>query len=83
MSRIFSNCLRVKSLNSSPAVYHLTAFSFWLKASEMCETMVFVLRKKYNQVSFLHVFHHCATVTLIFLGGNSGHSKVIMLQMNF
>lgn len=75
MSRIFSNCLRVKSLNKSPALYHLTAFSFWLKVSEMCETMVFILRKKYNQVSFLHVFHHCATVTLLFMGGYSGHSK--------
>lgn len=83
MSRIFSNCLKVKSLNTSPALYHLTAFSFWLKASEMCETMVFILRKKYNQVSFLHVFHHCATVTLIFLGGHSGHSKYSTIKMKF
>lgn len=75
MSKIFSNCLSVDPVNSSPALYHLTAFAFWLKASEMCETMVFIARKKYNQVSFLHVFHHCATVTLIFLGGHTGHSK--------
>lgn len=86
MSTIFSNCLRVKSLNSSPALYNFTAFAFWLKVSEMCETMVFIFRKKYNQVSFLHVFHHCATVTLIFLGGYSGHSRflnVVNIQIKF
>uniref|UniRef100_T1H4W6 Elongation of very long chain fatty acids protein n=1 Tax=Megaselia scalaris TaxID=36166 RepID=T1H4W6_MEGSC len=65
MNRIFSKCLPVKSLNSSPALYFVTSFAYWLKVSEMCETFVFILRKKYNQVSFLHVFHHCATVTLI------------------
>lgn len=39
-------------------------FTFWLKVSELSETVVFVLRKKQRQVSFLHVFHHCATLFL-------------------
>ncbi|XP_011186224.1 elongation of very long chain fatty acids protein 4 [Zeugodacus cucurbitae] len=45
----------------------VTYFTFWLKISELSETIVFVLRKKQNQVSYLHVFHHCSTVTLIYL----------------
>ncbi|XP_055919810.1 elongation of very long chain fatty acids protein 2-like [Eupeodes corollae] len=46
---------------------HISYFLVWLKASEMIETVVFVLRKKQNQVSFLHVFHHC---TVLFLAYN-------------
>ncbi|XP_055921151.1 elongation of very long chain fatty acids protein 1-like [Eupeodes corollae] len=45
---------------------HVSYFAFWLKVSELSETLVFVLRKKQRQVSFLHVFHHCATLFLVF-----------------
>ncbi|XP_067632980.1 very long chain fatty acid elongase 4 isoform X2 [Eurosta solidaginis] len=45
----------------------VTYFLFWLKISELSETIVFVLRKKQNQVSNLHVFHHCSTITLIYV----------------
>ncbi|XP_055921133.1 elongation of very long chain fatty acids protein 4-like [Eupeodes corollae] len=43
---------------------HLGILTFWLKASELSETVVFVLRKKQRQVSFLHLFHH---TTMLFL----------------
>ncbi|XP_055915899.1 elongation of very long chain fatty acids protein 7-like [Eupeodes corollae] len=45
---------------------HLSIVTFWLKVTELSETLVFVLRKKQNQVSFLHVFHHCSTVSLVY-----------------
>ncbi|XP_055837649.1 elongation of very long chain fatty acids protein 7-like [Episyrphus balteatus] len=45
---------------------HLSILTFWLKVTELSETVVFVLRKKQRQVSFLHVFHHCSTVTLVY-----------------
>ncbi|XP_063839357.1 very long chain fatty acid elongase 7-like isoform X1 [Ostrinia nubilalis] len=32
------------------------------KISELLDTIFFVLRKKYNQVSFLHVYHHASVV---------------------
>lgn len=38
-----------------------------VRASEFLETIFFVLRKKQNQVSFLHVYHHISVVTLVWL----------------
>lgn len=42
-------------------------FSYWLKVLEMTETIVFLLRKKNKQVTLLHVFHHCVTVTFVYI----------------
>ncbi|XP_026327938.1 elongation of very long chain fatty acids protein 4-like [Hyposmocoma kahamanoa] len=39
-------------------------YYFLAKLSELLDTVFFVLRKKWNQVSFLHVYHH----TLMFIG---------------
>ncbi|XP_034479811.1 elongation of very long chain fatty acids protein AAEL008004 [Drosophila innubila] len=47
--------------------FKLAYFLFWLKLSELIETIIFVLRKKQNQVTKLHVFHHISTITLIYL----------------
>lgn len=45
--------------------------SFWLflglRILEFIETIFFVLRKKYNQASFLHVFHHIGSVLMTWL----------------
>ncbi|XP_054012047.1 elongation of very long chain fatty acids protein 7-like [Hylaeus anthracinus] len=35
-----------------------------LKVFELSDTVIFILRKKYNQASFLHVYHHTSTVLL-------------------
>lgn len=45
--------------------YQLTRYYVWIKLFDLVETCIFVLRKKYKQVSFLHVYHHLA----IILGG--------------
>ncbi|KAL9881363.1 very long chain fatty acid elongase 7-like isoform 1-T1 [Glossina fuscipes fuscipes] len=36
-------------------------FGYWLKFFDFVDTIFFVLRKKWNQVSFLHVYHHAIT----------------------
>lgn len=36
-----------------------------LRLSELNETVVFVLRKKQNQVSMLHVYHHISTAIIV------------------
>ncbi|XP_055920211.1 elongation of very long chain fatty acids protein 1-like [Eupeodes corollae] len=63
---------------------HISYFTFWLKASELSETIVFVLRKKQRQVSFLHVFHHCSTLFLVYqLSRNyKGSSALYSLFLN-
>lgn len=45
----------------------LTYFIYWLKIFELCDTVVFVMRKKQNQITYLHVFHHSSTITLVYL----------------
>ncbi|XP_017960217.1 elongation of very long chain fatty acids protein AAEL008004 [Drosophila navojoa] len=47
--------------------FRLAYFLFWLKLSELIETVIFVMRQKQNQVTKLHVFHHISTVTLIYM----------------
>lgn len=61
----FGECIDIEP--GSPAekdFNHIANFLFWLKGSELTETIVFVLRKKQQQVSFLHVFHHAAMLFL-------------------
>jgi GNS1/SUR4 family len=38
-----------------------------LRIFEFSETIVFVLRKKKNQASFLHIYHHVSTVVLMWV----------------
>ncbi|XP_014209554.1 elongation of very long chain fatty acids protein AAEL008004 [Copidosoma floridanum] len=50
---------------------------FFAKITELLDTVFFVLRKKFNQVSFLHVYHHTITAFfswcyLKFLPGEQG-----------
>ncbi|KAF5299588.1 hypothetical protein FQR65_LT09393 [Abscondita terminalis] len=48
----------------------MAACMWWtvmLKMVELLETVFFILRKKYNQVSFLHVYHHVSTLIMAWL----------------
>lgn len=73
----FSRCQRPEYCYEPNDFYKFSLAIYILKASEMCETVIFVLRKKWNQISFLHVFHHCAVLILAYLAGMSGHSKLL------
>ena len=57
---------------------------FLLRASEFIETVVFVLRKKQNQVSWLHVYHHLGVVSLawIFIKYNPSKQEQIIIAIN-
>lgn len=62
---------------------HLFIVTFWLKVTELSETLVFVLRKKQNQVSLLHVFHHCSTISLVYQSKYySGSSALYPIFLN-
>lgn len=61
-------CLETKkeSEGYSDMVVHLWYF-IMLRVSELSETVVFVLRKKQNQVSPLHLYHHTSTIVLLWM----------------
>ncbi|CRK87230.1 CLUMA_CG001034, isoform A [Clunio marinus] len=44
-----------------------TWFFLFLRMFEFIETVFFILRKKENQASFLHVYHHVSTVILMWV----------------
>ncbi|XP_065155414.1 very long chain fatty acid elongase AAEL008004-like [Atheta coriaria] len=76
----FSEDPRAKRM--AGAVY----FYFICKLTELLDTVFFVLRKKMNQVSFLHLYHHslmpvCAWVGAKFLPG--GHGTLLGLINSF
>ncbi|XP_066581524.1 very long chain fatty acid elongase AAEL008004-like [Prorops nasuta] len=53
------------SLNYGP--YKLATTMWWailLKLSDLIETVVYILRKKHNQVSTLHLYHHVSTALI-------------------
>lgn len=59
-------------------------FYMLFRMSEFLETVFFVLRKKQNQVSVLHVYHHIAVVALfwLFFKYNSGYNEVFIVLVN-
>lgn len=61
-----------------------TAFAsylyFLLKIFDLIETVVFVMRKKFAQISLLHVYHHLAVLVGVYLSllvAPGGHSTFI------
>lgn len=57
-------CEITRSREQSLALYSGAWFYFFSKIIDLLDTCFFVLRKKQNQVTFLHVYHH--TITALF-----------------
>jgi elongation of very long chain fatty acids protein 4 len=56
-----------------------------IKLVDLIDTVLFALRKKSNQISFLHVFHHFSMVVNSWLGVKyvgGGQSKFYDLYIN-
>lgn len=42
-------------------------YLYWIaKLLDLLDTVFFVLRKKSNQITFLHTYHHCIMFTMTF-----------------
>uniref|UniRef100_H3C9L0 Elongation of very long chain fatty acids protein n=1 Tax=Tetraodon nigroviridis TaxID=99883 RepID=H3C9L0_TETNG len=77
-NRIMERVRLYHSLLVSPLSRHLcrsptqVAGALWWyfisKGIEYLDTVFFILRKKFNQVTFLHVYHHCTMFTLWWIG---------------
>lgn len=47
---------------------YLTYFYFLLKLSHYLDTVFFILRKKWSQITFLHVYHHIIASIAAYIG---------------
>nr|XP_022906047.1 uncharacterized protein LOC111417878 [Onthophagus taurus] len=63
------SCEPVDYSNNPDAVYvlHLTYIYFLSKVIELLDTIFFILRKKYSQVTTLHLYHHASTAFIIWV----------------
>ncbi|XP_057338192.1 elongation of very long chain fatty acids protein 7-like [Microplitis mediator] len=53
-----------------PESISMARWVWWLMILKICElgdTVIFTLRKKFNQSSFLHIYHHATTVCLAWI----------------
>jgi elongation of very long chain fatty acids protein 1 len=48
-------------------IFNLSWWFLMLRVVELVETVFFILRKKQNQVSALHVYHHISTIAVVWL----------------
>jgi GNS1/SUR4 family len=46
----------------------LMYFLYLIKGVELIETVCFILKRNFRQVSFLHVYHHVSTFMLTYFG---------------
>lgn len=70
----YSTSYRAMKISETCYLYFAT------KVMDLLDTVFFVLRKKQNQVSFLHVYHHTGMVVLIWHGCKyfaGGHSMFL------
>ncbi|KOB79101.1 putative trithorax protein ash2, partial [Operophtera brumata] len=59
-----------------PEPLRMLRFLWWtvvLKLLELIETVFFVLRKKESQASFLHIYHHCSSLVIMFHESRGKH----------
>ncbi|XP_066538716.1 elongation of very long chain fatty acids protein 4a [Hoplias malabaricus] len=57
--------------SDDPNEVRMAAALWWYfvsKGVEYLDTVFFILRKKFNHVTFLHVYHHCTMFTLWWIG---------------
>lgn len=59
----------------------VTKWTLILKTIDLIETGVFVLRKKNNQISVLHVYHHISTVLVTFMCAKYFPGGMVSMQM--
>lgn len=84
----FWKCQKVdyKSNRKANSLVIYSYQTFLLKLAELIETVFFVLRKKQNQVSKLHVYHHVSTAILAWcvVKYSAGqHSNLLLLSLLF
>jgi hypothetical protein len=59
-------------------------YTMFIKLIEMLETIFFVLRKKQNQISLLHVYHHVTSFVMLwlFVKYSLGYMEIFIVFLN-
>ncbi|XP_043470571.1 elongation of very long chain fatty acids protein 2-like isoform X2 [Leptopilina heterotoma] len=81
-----------RALECRPLLYAMDAcgmtiakcgyFGIWLKLFDLSETLTYILRKKNNQVTFLHLYHHISTFLIgMFFTRYFGTESALLIPM--
>ncbi|XP_050542565.1 elongation of very long chain fatty acids protein-like [Daktulosphaira vitifoliae] len=71
-------------LSNDPMSIHIASLVWWtklLKLTEYIETVFFVLRKKQNQISALHIYHHVSTYMIIWMSTRINPGGVVRIPV--
>lgn len=71
-------------MSDDPTALYAAKLVWWttiLKFSELIETVFFVLRKKQNQVSALHIYHHVTTFFLIWISTRINPGGIVRIPV--
>lgn len=67
-------------------ILYISYFFYLLKVADLLDTIFFILRKKNNQVTFLHIYHHAGMVTIGYiyckLHSGGGYATVLGEYLN-
>lgn len=74
--RCETNDMYIETYDDLVQVFSLSWMFFWLRLIELFETIFFILRKKQNQVSVLHVYHHVSTLVFLYLGSRYSAGEI-------
>ncbi|XP_042906829.1 very long chain fatty acid elongase 7-like isoform X2 [Parasteatoda tepidariorum] len=69
--RLYMMCWSRDSYDIDYHIKYIFKYAWWFylsKYADLLDTLFFVLRKKWRQISFLHVFHHGTIVFVCWLG---------------
>lgn len=55
-------------------------FCIFIRSAEFLETIFFILRKKSNQVTFLHVYHHVSSLCVVFIPLKYGQNMAFLIH---
>lgn len=61
------HCTNLLSAENHSGILRVWWFCLMIRVAELSETLVFILRKKTNQVSPLHLYHHMSTIFIVWL----------------